>query len=123
MNPIARVLRSFAAPLAVTLIVLTPSAIALLATRSPALEEPHVDLARHASAEDPHEEIRRLFGRVERRQREIDEILGRAREPSRAGSPGLAGLLKDSEERSHEVLEDIDRILELASHECRDPGT
>ncbi|MCY2960285.1 MAG: hypothetical protein NTY35_08965 [Planctomycetota bacterium] len=115
--------RPFSALLAVALAVCAPSAIAVLAARSAAREEPHVVLAPHASTEDPHEEMLRLFGRVERRQREIDEILGRAREPSGAGGADLAGLLKDSESRSHEVLEDIDRILELASHECRDRGT
>ncbi len=123
MNRITRFLRSCAAPLAVALAVLASSAHAVLASRSPALEEPHVELAQHASAEDPHQEMERLFGRVERRQREIDEILGRAREPSRGGSSDLARLLEDSQSRSHEVLKDIDRILELAGHSHPGGGT
>jgi hypothetical protein len=123
MSRIARFLRSFPAPLAVALVVLAPSAIAVLASRSSAFDAPRVDLARPPGAEDPHEEMVRLFGRVERMQREIDEMLGRAREPARAGSSKLAVLLKDSESRSHEVVEDIDRILELASHTHPSGGT
>lgn len=70
------------------------------------------DWTRIVTPEDPHDEMVRLFQQVERRQSQIDALLGRART-----QPDLSRLLKDTESHAHEVTRDIDRILELAGHE------
>jgi len=65
------------------------------------------------------QEMMELFGKVETRLKEIDELLYDAS----AGRTGLAGadeavigeLLKSSSNKSQEVLSGIDRILEIAS--------
>ena len=121
MNSMACCLRSLLAPLAV-LTVLTSSPMAAVGLQTPAPQHPPVGLTQ-SKAEDPHEEMVRLFGRVERRQREIDELLGRAGEPPRVGKLDLAGLLEESETRSRESLQDIDRILQLAGHTHPGGGT
>ena len=84
-----------------------------------------------AGHEDPHVEMKRLFGKIEKELREIDRLLSDAS----AGGAGRTGtgtgdaskkaadaiermdeLLKKSEERGKSVLAGIDRILELADH-------
>ena len=80
--------------------------------------------------DDPHVEMRRLFGRIENDLRLIDKMLteasagpaaGGAVESAQAKSSaaieGIDKLLAGSEERGKAVLESIDRILELARHE------
>jgi hypothetical protein len=64
-------------------------------------------------------EMRELFGKVERRLREIDRLLSDAGAGDTAALAGVkkAGideLLRTSQARQREVLEDIDRILVLA---------
>jgi hypothetical protein len=64
-------------------------------------------------------EMRELFGKVERRLREIDRLLsdaGAGDTTALAGDKkaGIDELLKTSQARQREVLQDIDRILELA---------
>lgn len=71
---------------------------------------------------DPHEEMRKLFGRVERRLLEVDDLLhqassGRVQALREAGPAGLDELLTTSQSRSRDALDSIDRILELAQHE------
>jgi hypothetical protein len=90
---------------------------------------------------DPHAEMRKLFGKIERDLRQIDQLLANASAGSGAGASegagasGTAGaaeeaksrgasavdgidrLLATSEERGKSVLDSIDRILELASHD------
>ena len=71
----------------------------------------------------PHDsaqaEMRQLFGKVERRLREIDRLLGDAGAGDAAAlagakKAGIDELLKNTQARQREVLDDIDRILELA---------
>jgi hypothetical protein len=75
-----------------------------------------VPLAR--DADDPHQQIQKLIGEVETRLRQIDKLLadaGSARRPS-AGGPQTAELVKRSQETGKQVVEAIDKILELADH-------
>jgi hypothetical protein len=63
--------------------------------------------------------MRQLFAKVERRLREIDRLLsdaGAGDTAALAGAKkaGIDELLKNTQARQHEVLDDIDRILELA---------
>lgn len=81
-----------------------------------------------AGHQDPHEEIRRLFKKVELRLRQIDRLLadaaaGGTAKPIEAGKAGIDTLLKDSGERAHQTVKDIDRILELANHPHEPGGT
>jgi hypothetical protein len=71
----------------------------------------------------PHDngqaEMRQLFAKVERRMREIDRLLsdaGAGDTAALAGAKkaGIDELLKNTQARQHEVLDDIDRILEIA---------
>lgn len=88
---------------------------------------------------DPHAEMKKLFGKIEKDLRQIDQLLANASAGSvgaaREGAGGTAGgtedaksrgasavdgidrLLATSEERGKSVLESIDRILELAQHD------
>jgi len=64
-------------------------------------------------------EMRELFAKVERRLIEIDRLLsdagaGDAPLPSGSKKAGIDELLRTSQTRQREVLESIDRILELA---------
>jgi hypothetical protein len=64
-------------------------------------------------------EMRELFAKVERRLMEIDRLLsdagaGDAPVPAGAKKSGIDELLRNSQTREREVLEGIDRILELA---------
>jgi hypothetical protein len=82
-----------------------------------------------AQADDPHAEMRRLFGKIERDMREIDRLLADASAGGNAGASsqakqkaadalqGIQKLLDNSEERGKSVVAGIDRILELAQHE------
>ena len=101
-----------------------------------------------ADANDPHAEMRRLFGKIERELRDIDRLLadasaggsdGASAEAKKKASDavqGLKELLATSEERGKSVVAGIDRILELAQHEpcsssscesaggmCKNPGS
>ena len=78
--------------------------------------------AEHES-EDPHAEIKRLMGRVERRLGEIDKLLSdagasqRGRDATRVDDESGTGVLvRQSQDASRSVVRDIDRILELANH-------
>jgi len=80
-------------------------------------------------ANDPHAEMRRLFGKIERDLRDIDRLLAdasaggadgataAAKTKATAAVQGLKDLLATSEERGKSVVAGIDRILELAQHE------
>lgn len=97
------------------------AALAALSTLVPASSAPsrdggRVDWTRITQSEDPHDEMVRLFQQIERRQSQIDTLLGRARDRSQSGQPHLSELLKDTESYAHDVTRDIDRILELAGH-------
>ncbi len=86
---------------------------------APKKEHPviHVPLARNP--DDPHEQMRKLIGEVEQRLRQIDKLLAQAGSAERpAASPGArtAELVKRSQDEGKQVVEAIDRILELADH-------
>lgn len=77
-------------------------------------------------SDDPHVEMRRLMGRVERRLFEIDKLLSEAGASERGAdamaargiddASGTAALVRRSQDASRSVVHDIDRILELADH-------
>lgn len=74
-----------------------------------------------APASDPHDEIRKLLGQVEVRLREIDRLLSDAAESSprareQSAPAGIDEFLTQSGDRSRQVVEDFDRILELLDH-------
>lgn len=83
-----------------------------------------LELTPPAPAGDPHEEMERLFGEIELKMRRVNRLL----EEAAAGKPGDAAkeldttiktideLLNVSTEQSRSVIQDIDKILELASH-------
>jgi hypothetical protein len=76
---------------------------------------------------DPHEQMKQLFGKVETRLREIDRLLrsassGDTKALAKAGPAGLDELLKESGARSREAVESIDKILEIAQHEHPSSG-
>ena len=65
------------------------------------------------------QELRELFGKVERRLREIDKLLsdasaGETKKLDQVGASGIDEILKNASARHQEVLEGIDRILEIA---------
>lgn len=69
------------------------------------------------------DEIVKLFGQVERRMREIDRLLYDAsagRAPGAIEESGIDRLLQRGREASKQVLEDIDRILELAMQRAQE---
>jgi hypothetical protein len=68
---------------------------------------------------DPHEQIEKLFWKVERNLVAIDRLLQSADD----ADAQLAAVLKDSAGRSRVVVEDIDKILELAQHPHPPGGT
>jgi hypothetical protein len=85
--------------------------------------------------EDPHAEMRRLFGKIERDMREIDRLLAdassgrganasaQAQQKAKDAVAGIQNLLDTSEERGKSVLAGIDRILELARHQPTDSSS
>lgn len=78
---------------------------------------------RHIEGLDPpsaQDEMTEIFLRVERRLREIDELLSDASAGDVSAlegveEAGIGDLLRFSREGSQKVVEDIDRILEIAS--------
>jgi hypothetical protein len=77
----------------------------------------HVPIARDAN--DPHEQMRKLIGEVETRLRQIDKLLaeaGSAQRPAAGTTASAAELVKRSQDEGKQVVEAIDKILELADH-------
>jgi hypothetical protein len=95
-------------------------AVLVLASPAPAQEA--------ATHEEMHEQMIGLFGTVELRLRQIDKLLydaaaGEARLASAPENP-ISSLLKTGAARSREVIEGIDKILELArNHQHPSGGT
>lgn len=88
---------------------------------------PPVKLAPVQSPEADHASMERLIGAVEAHLREIDRLLDDAAAADRkalakVGEGGLGELLKRSHDGGRQVVDDIDRILELADH-AHPPGT
>jgi len=102
-------------------LMLIASALALPAAAqeppSPAPPPAPVEGPQLPGAGGEEDEMLKLFGQVERRLREIDRLLYDAsagRAPGKLEESGIDKLLKRGRESSKQVLEDIDRILELA---------
>jgi hypothetical protein len=97
-------------------------ALAPLAAQEPEAPRPGPPFPiQGAQPDDLQRQIAELFGKVERDLRAIDSLLQEAaREQSAAGAgaeAGLAGRLRDAQERGQSVTRDIDRILELAAQQ------
>jgi hypothetical protein len=86
-----------------------------------------VHIAPPAGAEgDPHQEMERLMGEVERKMHKVNRLLeeassGRPRAAAAQGElketiDAIDKLLRQSEEASRSAVSDIDRILELSTH-------
>lgn len=83
--------------------------------------------------DDPHVQMAKVFGQIERDLREIDRMLSdasaggaAAAQAEKKAADAIAGideLLANSERRSHAVLEGIDRLFELADHPHKAGGT
>jgi len=74
-------------------------------------------------ASPEQDEMLRLFGQVERRMREIDRLLYDAsagRAPGKIEESGIDKLLQRGRESSKQVLDDIDKILELAMQRAQE---
>ena len=98
----------------------------LVHCQDPAQKPPpviHVPITR--GAEDPHEQMRKLIGEVETRLRQIDKLLldaGSAQRPAAGSPPSAAELVKRSQEEGRQVVEAIDKILEIANTPHHPPG-
>ena len=80
-----------------------------------------------SAQEDSQQEMKELFAKVERRLQEIDELLSNASSGdtsglSSLGASGIDELLKRSQAGSKEVIEGIDRILEIAQESSSGSG-
>ena len=80
--------------------------------------------------EDPHAEIRRLFGEVESTLRRIDRMLAGAAGEERAldrtvrgARDGIDAALDRTRAESRHAIDAIDRILELTNHPHPPGGT
>jgi hypothetical protein len=86
-----------------------------------------------AKKDDPHAEMRRLFGEIEKDLRAIDHLLSDASVGTTSASvpmkkpegaiTGIDRLLDASAQRTRTVIAGIDRILELANHPHPPGGT
>jgi hypothetical protein len=77
----------------------------------------HVPLPQNA--DDPHQQMRKLISEVEQRLRQIDKLLtdaGAAQRPASNPTARTAELVKRSQDEGRQVIEAIDKILELADH-------
>lgn len=86
-----------------------------------------VKVAPAQSPEEEHASMERLIGAVETHLREIDRLLDDAGAADRkalakVGAGGIGEILKRSRDGGRQVIDDIDRILELADH-VHPPGT
>jgi len=69
-----------------------------------------------------HQQMVKLIGQVELRLRQIDKLLGdasAAQRPAADPSTRTAELFRRSQDEVQQVVESIDRILELADHAHR----
>jgi hypothetical protein len=83
-------------------------------------EEPGRRHIEGLDAPSPQDEMTEIFLRVERRLREIDDLLSDASAGDVSAlegveEAGIGDLLRTSRDGSQKVVEDIDRILEIAS--------
>ncbi|MBK7645383.1 MAG: hypothetical protein IPJ19_20490 [Planctomycetes bacterium] len=88
---------------------------------------PKITLPGSSDPDDPQQQMIKLFGEVETRLREIDKLLsqaaagergaGDAKKPLEQSAAGIAKLVKDSQQQGQQVVEGIDKILELAQQQ------
>jgi len=83
----------------------------LVLSQDPTQKPPVIHVPITRDADDPHEQMRKLIGEVETRLRQIDKLLGEAGATQRP-----AELVRRSQDEGRQVVEAIDRILELADH-------
>jgi hypothetical protein len=102
----------------VATLVLAAGAASKVSSQHPDEQATVPSLAAHD--DDPHVEMKRLMGRVERRLFEIDKMLGDAgageMSVTKESATGASGLVVRAKDASESVVHDIDRILELANH-------
>jgi hypothetical protein len=82
-------------------------------------EHPPIVAPLAGNADDPHQQMLKLIGEVELRLRQIDKLLTEASAAQRdASSPNVrtAEFVKRSQDEGRQVIEGIDKILELADH-------
>jgi hypothetical protein len=102
-------------------------AVLLLATTTAAQEPKIPEQLRSRPDEDMVDELKRLFQEVERNLELIDYQLadaGAGEIPlSDVGDSGLEKLLRDSQDKSEQVLAGIDKILEIAAQMGQSMGS
>ena len=78
-----------------------------------------------AQAEDPHVAMRKLLGEIELRMRATDRLLSDAAAGGsrKADAAQVGSLLGRGHESAARIVEDIDRLLELAHHPHPPGGT
>jgi hypothetical protein len=82
-------------------------------------EHPPIVAPQAGIADDLHQQMLELIGQVERRLRRIDKLLTEASAVQRdASSPHArtAEFVERSQDEGRQVIEGIDKILELADH-------
>lgn len=95
-------------------------AVCVASTAAAPQDEPPKRLSQQeAEHEDAQQEMLKLFGKVERRLKDIDKLLqdasaGDTKKLKEAGLSGMDQLLQRTAQSSREVQQDIDRLLELA---------
>jgi hypothetical protein len=85
----------------------------------PQKEHPVIHVPLPQTDAEMHQQMLELIGQVELRLRQIDKLLSDASSAQRpAAAPGVrtAELVQRSQDEGRQVIEAIDRILELADH-------
>ena len=89
-------------------------------------EPPVIHVPVPHAADDLHQQMLDLIGKVEARLRGIDKLLAEASTPPRSPAEGgahTAELVRRSQEESKSVIEGIDKILELANTPHHPPAS
>jgi hypothetical protein len=110
---------------ALALIVLSGGSALAQDPPKPEPERPVIDVPLPGAQDDLQRQMLKLFGEVETRLREIDKLLADAGVAQRSGesaSPRTAELVKRSQDRGKQVVEAIDKILELAAQQEQQQG-
>ncbi len=105
-------------------VLLTGSAVPCPAsTSAPSATSTRLELPTKPE-EDPHVAMRKLLAEIELRMRETDRLLSNAAGAARAPeADGVGSLLARGHASAQRVVDDIDRLLELAHHPHPPGGT